>query len=33
MDIMKEELMAAVWHPRRVERMLEEGGWEAIEAM
>jgi hypothetical protein len=33
MDIIKEELMAAVWHPRRVERMLEEGGWEAVEAM
>lgn len=26
-----EELVAAVWHPRRVAKRLEEGGWEAIE--
>ena len=29
----KEELVAAVWHPRRVARLLEEGGWEAIDAL
>jgi hypothetical protein len=28
----REELVAAVWHPRRVARRLEEGGWEAVEA-
>ncbi len=33
MDLIKEELMAAVWHPRRVERWLEEGGWDMIEHM
>jgi hypothetical protein len=33
MNLVKEELMAAVWHPRRVERWLEQGGWDAIEAM
>lgn len=27
----KEELMAAVWHPRRVERILETHGWAAYE--
>jgi hypothetical protein len=27
----KEDLMAAVWHPRRVERLLETHGWEAYE--
>jgi hypothetical protein len=27
----KEELMAAVWHPRRVERLLDTHGWEAYE--
>ena len=29
----KKELIEAVWHPRRVARMLEVGGWDAIEAM
>lgn len=29
----KKELIAAVWHPRRVARLLEEGGWDAVEAM
>ena len=33
MDLIKEELMAAAWHPRRVERWLEAGGWDAIESM
>ena len=28
---LKEELMAAAWHPRRVARLLELGGWEALE--
>ena len=28
-----EELAAAVWHPRRVARRLEEGGWDAIDAI
>jgi hypothetical protein len=27
----KEDLMAAVWHPRRVEHILENYGWEAYE--
>ena len=30
---MKEELIAAVWHPRRVEAWLETGGWAAVEDM
>ncbi len=29
----KEELVAAVWHPRRVARRLEEDGWEALDAL
>ncbi len=29
----KEELVAAVWHPDRVAKRLEEGGWEAVEGM
>jgi hypothetical protein len=29
----REELVAAVWHPRRVARMLEAGGWDALENM
>jgi hypothetical protein len=33
MNLVKEELMAAAWHPRRVERWLEQGGWDSIEAM
>lgn len=33
MNIYKEELMAAAWHPRRVERLLDQGGWDAIESM
>jgi hypothetical protein len=33
MNIVKEELMAAAWHPRRIEKLLEEGGWEAVEGM
>ena len=28
-----EELVAKVWHPRRVEKLLELGGWELIEAL
>lgn len=28
----KEELMAAVWHPRRVERWLAESGWDMLES-
>ncbi len=28
----REELVAAVWHPKRLARRLEEGGWEAVEA-
>ncbi len=31
--MIKEDLMAAAWHPRRVERWLEAGGWDAIECM
>jgi len=31
--IIKEELVAAVWHPRRVAKLLEEGGWEAVDAL
>ena len=27
----KEDLMAAAWHPRRIERLLETHGWEAYE--
>ncbi len=30
-SITKEELMATVWHPRRVERLLETYGWDALE--
>jgi hypothetical protein len=30
---LKEELVAAVWRPDRVARRLEEGGWEAVEAL
>jgi hypothetical protein len=33
MNLVKEELMAAAWHPRRVERWLEEGGWDMVESM
>jgi hypothetical protein len=33
MDLIKEELMAAAWHPRRIEKWLEECGWDAIESM
>jgi len=29
----REELVAAVWHPRRVAKWLEEGGWDAVEAL
>jgi hypothetical protein len=28
----REELMAAVWHPRRVAWRLDAGGWDAIES-
>ena len=31
MKKIKEELMAATWHPRRVERILELGGHEALD--
>ena len=29
----KEELMAAAWHPRRVAAWLEGGGWDLVDAM
>ncbi len=32
-NIVRQELVAAVWHPRRVAWRLEEGGWDALEAM
>lgn len=32
-NVMKEELVATVWHPRHLARRLEEGGWEAVEAL
>lgn len=32
-NMIRKELIAAVWHPRRVERILEAGGWDAIENM
>jgi hypothetical protein len=31
--IYKEDLIAAVWHPRRVEKWLEAGGFELLEAL
>jgi hypothetical protein len=31
--IFKEDLVAAVWHPRRVEKWLEAGGFELLEAL
>jgi hypothetical protein len=31
MAVLKEELMAAAWHPKRVERLLAAGGFEAID--
>jgi len=31
MKKIKEELMAAAWHPRRIERILELGGHEALD--
>jgi hypothetical protein len=31
-NMIRKELVAAVWHPRRVAKRLEEGGWDAIEA-
>lgn len=31
MKKLKEELMAAAWHPRRIERLLELGGEEALD--
>ena len=30
---MKEELMAAIWHPRKVEAWLEAGDWELVNMM
>lgn len=30
-EALKEELMAATWHPRRMERLLEIGGEEALD--
>lgn len=30
-EALKEELMAAAWHPQRIERLLEIGGWEALD--
>jgi hypothetical protein len=30
--LIKEDLIAAVWHPRRVEKMLDEGGFELIDS-
>lgn len=32
-NMIRKELIAAIWHPRRVERILEAGGWDAIENM
>jgi hypothetical protein len=31
--VIKEDLMAAAWHPRRVEKWLETGGFDLLEAM
>jgi hypothetical protein len=31
--VIKEDLMATAWHPRRVEKWLETGGFELLEAM
>ncbi len=30
-ETLKEELMMAAWHPRRIERLLELGDWEALD--
>jgi len=30
--LIKEDLIAAVWHPRRVKKMLDEGGFELIDS-
>jgi Leucine-rich repeat (LRR) protein len=30
--VVKEDLIAEVMHPRRIEKLLVEGGWEALEA-
>lgn len=32
-NMIRQELVAAVWRPDRVARRLEEGGWDAIENM
>lgn len=29
----KEELMAAFWNPRRIEKILEQGGWELMDSL
>ena len=33
MDILRQDLMEKAWHPRRVERWLEIGGFELLEAL
>jgi hypothetical protein len=30
--LLKEELVAAVWHPRRVQKLLEAYGWDTLDA-
>ena len=30
--LIKEDLIAAFWHPSRVEKMLKRGGWQEIES-
>ena len=32
-SLIKEDLMATAWHPRRVEKWLETGGFELLEAI
>ena len=32
-SVFKEELVAAVWHPRRVEKILEVGGFELLDSL
>lgn len=30
---LKEEIIAEVWHPRRVEKLIELGGWDLVESL
>ena len=30
---LKEEIIAAAWHPRRLEKWLEAGGWDLVESL